>query len=571
METAARSQLERLLTSRTLAGSERLRRFLRFACERTLEGRSGELKEYTLGVEVFDRDGAYDPRLDPIVRVEARRLRSKLKAYYTQEGAADPVVVSIPEGSYVPVFSPRAAPAPATPEIPSVAVLPFANFGPEPRQDYFCDGITEEIINALTKVEGIRVVARTSAFQFKGKSEDIREIAARLNARYVVEGSVRKAGSSVRITAQLIDARDGYHLWSESYERKLKDVFALQDEIAWAIVRALRVRLAPAARLVVSYKTDPETYALYLKGRYYWNRQTNSSLRKAVTLFKQVVAEQPRYAPAWCGLADSYCFLAYLGAASPVRVSAQVEAAVAKAFEIDESLAEAHATLGAVRAFYEWRWTDALEDLGRAIRLAPGLARALDWRGMARSAMGNLEEGLADVEAALRIDPLSLDIGVSLGHGLCVARRFDEAIEQFRRVLDLEPACEVAYLDLGHAQVCAGEFEEAIRSFERAWRLGQNPVALGSMGEALALAGREEEAQALLLRLDRLERESYVSPLARAFIHLGLGQRDEVFDWLDRAAAERSSWLAWLKVDPRYDDLREEPRLHDLLRRMNLE
>ncbi len=570
METAARAQLDRLLASRTFAGSRRLRRFLSFAVERALAGHSSELKEYTLGVEVFDRDPSYDPRIDPIVRVEARRLRSKLKSYYAQEGAADPLVVTFPEGSYAPLFAARAEPLPPASEVPTIAVLPFANFSPEPRQDYFCDGITEEIINALAKVDGIRVVARTSAFQFKGKSEDIREIATRLNARYVVEGSVRKARSSVRITAQLIDAGDGYHLWSESFERKLTAVFALQDEIAWAIVRALKVRLAPAARLVAAYDTGPDAYALYLKGRYYSNRQTISGLRKAAALFRQVLAGHPRYAPAWCGLADAYCFLAYHGGASPVRVAAQVEAAVAKAFEIDDSLAEAHATLGAVQAFYEWRWREALGELDRAIQLAPGLARALDWRGAVRAAMGNTDEGIADIQAALRIDPLSLDIGVSLAYVLCLARRFDDASQQCRRVLDLDPAYEVAYLQLGQAQAAAGEFDEAIRSCERAWRLGRNPLALGMMGEAQARAGRRDEALALLKRLDRLEHDTYVPPLARAFIHIGLGQPDEAFAWLDRAAAERASWLAWLKVDPRYDALRHDRRLRRLQRHLGL-
>jgi serine/threonine-protein kinase len=570
MENAVRAQLERLLASRAFAGSRRLRRFLSFAVDHALAGQSNELKEYTLGVEVFDRDGSYDPRIDPIVRVEARRLRAKLKSYYAQEGAADPLLVTFPEGSYVPRFSARAAAPPPAPEVPTIAVLPFANFSPEPRQDYFCDGITEEIINALAKVDGIRVVARTSAFQFKGKSEDIREIAARLSARYVVEGSVRKARSSVRITAQLIDAGDGYHLWSESYERTLTDVFALQDEIAWAIVRALKVRLAPAARLVAAYDADPDAYALYLKARYYWNRQTISGLRKAAALFKQVLAGHPRCAPAWCGLADTYCFLAYHGGASPVRVAAQVEAAVAKAFEIDDSLAEAHAILGAAQAFYEWRWTEALGELDRAIQLAPGLARALDWRGAARAAMGDLDAGRADIEAALRIDPLSLDIGVTLAYVLCLERRFDDAVEQCRRVLDLEPAFEAAYLQRGQAQTAAGEFDEAIRSCERAWRLGRNPLALGMMGEAQARAGRRDEALALLRRLDRLEHDTYVPPLARAFIHIGLGQLDEAFAWLDRAAAEHASWLAWLKVDPRYDVLREDARFRELLRRLRL-
>ncbi len=565
--SAARTQLDRLLASRTFAGSERLRRFLRFAVEHALAGETGRLKEYSLGVEVFDRQSDYDPRIDPIVRVEARRLRAKLRTYFAEEGVNDPLILSIPEGSYAPLFSPRAEAKAAEPEIPSIAVLPFANFSAEPRQDYFCDGITEEIINALAKVGGLRVVARTSAFQFKGKSEDIREIAARLNARYVVEGSVRKARASVRITAQLIDARDGYHLWSETYERKLAGVFAVQDEISWAIVNALKVRLAPAAKLVPDYEADPDAYALYLKGRYYWNRQTISGLHKSVSLFKQVLAGHPRYAPAWCGLADAYCFLAYHGAASPVRVVAQVEAAVAKACEIDDSLADAHATLGAVQAFYQWRWDEALRELDRAIELAPGLARALEWRGAVRAATGDLRGGLADVEQALRIDPLSLDIGTTLGFLFYVARRFDEAIEQYLRILDLEPAYEIACLQLGQAHAGAGEFDEAIRSCERAWRLGRNPLSLGLTGEAHARAGRSAEARGLLKRLDRLARETHVSPLARAFIHLGLDEREEAFGWLERAVAERSSWLAWLKVDPRYDSLRDEARFHELLRR----
>ena len=281
---AARARLNRLPASRTCAASERLRRFLRFSVENTLAEQADKLRERTLGLAVFERSGEYDPRIDPIVRVEERQLCAKLRTYYAQEGAVDPVVPTFPEGSYVPVLVLRAGGRPPEPETPSVAVPPFANFSAEPRQDYFCDGVTEETINARAKVEGPRVVSRNSAFQFTGRSEGIREIAAKLTARHIVEDSVRKA----------------------------------------------------------------------------------------VSLYKQVLAGHPGYTPAWCGLTDAYGFLAYYGAASPVPVAAQVEAAVAKAFEIDDSLPEAHATLGGVRGLYEWRWSGALGPLDRAIELAPG-------------------------------------------------------------------------------------------------------------------------------------------------------------------------------------------------------
>ena len=408
-----RSALDKILASPGFANADRLSRFLRYAVESALEGQPDKLKETLLGIEVFGRKPTYDPRIDAVVRTEAVKLRSRLKDYYETEGADDRLCIDMLKGGYVPAFRMRdeAAEASARAETmaalepraesfagrsiaaglivtailaasvwmaahkgsgsgaaaaASIAVLPFADLSPAHDQEYFCDGMTEEIIDALAKVGGVRVVARTSSFAFKGKQQDIREIGKKLNVGTVLEGSVRKFGNKLRVTAQLNSVADGYHLWSQTYERELKDVFSVQDEISQAIVNTLELKLADGNQTRAKPNAeDLETYDLYLKGRYHWGRWRAEGAEKAIQYFEQAIARDPKYAPAYAGLADSYCWLGFYSALPPKVAMPKAKQAAEKAIQLDDSLAAAHASLAYVKALYDFDWPSADREFKR--------------------------------------------------------------------------------------------------------------------------------------------------------------------------------------------------------------
>ena len=370
---SVRTQLRKILSSSTFARSERLARFLTFTVEQTLGGRGENLKEFVIGVEVFDKNEKYDPRMDPIVRVEARRLREKLRKYYETEGHDDALYIDFPTGAYVPLVKTREAAGVSKPAATraenAIAVLPFVNLSSEQENEYFSDGLTEELINALTKVEGLRVVAWSSAFQLKGKARDIRRIAEQLRVRAVLEGSVRRTADRLRITAQLVDTTDGHYLWSETYERAIKDVFSIQDEISSAIVGALRIKLTGSAgrSLITRYTENLQAYHLYLKGRFYWNKRTEEDFYKALGFFEQAIQIDPNYAPAYAGMADSYIMLGEHGSVPALSIMRKARATASRALEIDPSLAEAHVSLGSVAGLYEWNWRESEQHFRRAL------------------------------------------------------------------------------------------------------------------------------------------------------------------------------------------------------------
>ena len=325
-----RLQLERILASKGFANAERMSRFLRFAVEHTLENRAAELKEYVIGVEVFDRTGSYDPRLDPVVRVEARRLRSKLASYYEEEGKADALLIDFPKGAYVAVFRNRTettrTPA-ASQKRSTIAVLPFANLSAGSKNDYFSDGLTQELIHLLTKVDGLRVVAWNSSSQLKGKTPDPYSVGQQLKVGSVLTGSIRGANDKLRITAQLVNTADGYYLWSETYDREMKDVFAIQEEISSAIVKTLSDKLASKAPELKSSARNLEAYNLYLKGRFHWNKRTGVGLHRSIQYFTDAIAVDQDFAMAYSGLADSYSLLADYGLMHPSEAMPKAKAA----------------------------------------------------------------------------------------------------------------------------------------------------------------------------------------------------------------------------------------------------
>jgi serine/threonine-protein kinase len=562
--------LQRILASKEFASSARMSRFLRFAVERALSGQSEQLKEYVLGVEVFDRKPSYDPRVDPIVRVEARRLRSKLESYYAGEGAADELIIEFRKGTYAPVFRERAEPAAAAaaPSAGAIAVLPFSNLSSEPDTEYFSDGLTEELIHGLTKLDGLMVVAWSSAARLKGQPYDVREIGRQLNVSTVLVGSVRGSGERLRVMAQLVDTSNGRYLWSETYDRQIEDLFAIQEEISRAIVRTLELKLVAPAIRHGAYNL--EAYNLYLKGRFQWNKRTAEGLKRGVQLFEQAIAVDRNFALGYAGLSDAYSLLADYGLVKPADIMPAAESAARKALEIDPTLAEAHASLGLIRSLYAWEWTEAEQHYRRSMELNPGYATthfwlSLDYFGM----LGRWEEAFQEIEIALQLDPLSPIIREGKGMLLMLSKRYDEAIEEYRQALDLDCFFYKAFTSMGRAYTQKGMYEEAIAMLQKGRSLsGDIPNVLGALGQTYAMANRPADARRLLQELAELAKRRHVSSTCFALIHLGLGEKVQALEWLETGVRCREMSLSGLKVHPAYDDLRGEARFQAVLRKL---
>ncbi len=451
----------------------------------------------------------------------------------------------------------------------SIAVLPFRNLSAEKENEYFSDGVTEEIINALTKIEALRVASRTSAFAFKGKDEDVRRIGAALGVRNVLEGSVRQSGKRIRISAQLIDVADGYHLWSERYDREMEDVFAVQDEIARAIAGALKVRLLPAEEAGLSFRGtgDIEAYNDYLKGRYYFNRR---DAREAITEFERALGRDPRYTEAYTGLADSYCIYGFYGGIPTRDAFSKARAAAEKARELDPESAEVHVSLALVDHYFGWDLQKEESELRLAIQLAPKSAIAYSWLGLVLAFTGRSAEALEVTTRATEIEPFSANAQANVAWAHYGARRFEEAIREFRRALHMDPNAPYPLWAIGLTNMQIGRPSEAIAALEKAVevtrRRQSHYVAL--LGGAYAAAGRRPEALDLLADLtDRSSRE-YIAPFHLAFLHVPLGNADEAISCLERACAERNALAWWPRTCPFYDPLRAHPRFPALLEKI---
>ena len=464
----------------------------------------------------------------------------------------------------------QAVPEPA--RIKSLAVLPFANLSADKENEYFSDGLAEEIINALTRLPGLRVIARTSSFSFRGKEVDVREIGAKLNVESILEGSVRKAGNRIRVTAQLVSAADGSHHWSERYDREMTDVFAIQDEICQAIVDKLRVELVAGRPLVKRYTENVEAYNLYLKARNQLWKWTPEGFGKGREYYEQAIAVDPNYALAWFGLAEFYYLLGNFGFMPPKAANAHSSQAALKALELDDMLSEAHAMMGVLRAS-EFDWKGAEGEFGRALKLDPKSEDVWKWYDYYYLVpMRRLVEAVAASRRAVDQDPLSPFLQWRLSWRYYLTRQWDRAIEQCRYILELDPNYYPGHLSLGVSYVHTGKPDDAIRAFESCAQLsGRIPVCLGVLGWAYAWAGRIGQAQKLLEELQDLAKKAYVSAWSFGFIYAGLGEIDTCFDWFEKAVEERDPMIFHIHVDPTYDSLRSHPRYAALLRKMNLE
>jgi eukaryotic-like serine/threonine-protein kinase len=456
----------------------------------------------------------------------------------------------------------------------SVAVLPFTDLSQRRDQDYFCDGLAEELINAMSKVKGLRVASRTSSFRFRGQAGDIREIGTRLGVSHVLEGSVRRESDHLRVTAQLVNSADGYHLWSDRYDRELKDIFAVQDEISQAVVSALREKLvgAPAGQLVTRATENPEAYDLYLKGRYHWSRWRADAMSTAAELFERATVKDPNYAAAWAGLADASALLCHWTTA-PRDVWAKAKRAALTALELDPDLPEGHSALGTILSFYEWDWQGAERALRRAIQLNPASAVARTWYGAHLTAVGSLDESRVQYQQAAAIDPLAIFSHGPLAVTYYYLREYERAIRELEMTLDFDPTHPQAYMYLGRSYLAARRLDEAVKVLERGTGLPAADVRMrGILGCAYAIMGKHTDAHRLLDEIDVGSKSRYPSLglFSATFVHVGLGQNDQALDGLERLCTERSTLLHWIKVDPIYDPLRSNPRFENILRRMGL-
>jgi serine/threonine protein kinase/tetratricopeptide (TPR) repeat protein len=460
--------------------------------------------------------------------------------------------------------------------IDSVAVLPFVNASADPNSEYLSDGITESLINSLSQLPHLRVMSRDSAFMFKGKNTDAQTVGRQLGVRAVFEGRVMQRGDDLEISAELVDARDDSHIWGQRYNRKLADVFALQDDVAKEMTTALRMRLTgeDEKRMAKTYTANPEAYQEYLKGRYWWNKTTEEGANKSIEYFQEAIAKDHAFALAYSGLSDSYSLIGGLGVVPPKEIYPRAKEAALKALEIDDTLSEAHTSLAYVMTLYDWDWSGAEREFQRAIELNPSYAVAHNRHGIALMRTGSVEEAITEEKRALELDPLSLAINRMLGVTFSSARKYDQAIEQQRKTLELDPNYRLAVVDLGLAYLAKSMYKEAIAEFQKALMTSpDNVAALSDLGYTYAVTSRRTEAQQVLDQLNELSKRKYVPARYRARIYAGLGDKDKAFDWLEKGYEDRSvgSGLFTLKVDPIFDSLRSDPRFADLLRRMNLQ
>jgi TolB-like protein len=457
---------------------------------------------------------------------------------------------------------------------PSIAVLPFANLSAAPENEYFCDGLAEELLNALTRIRDLRVVARTSAFSFKHQQLDVREIARRLNAATILEGSVQRTGNQLRILTQLINAADGYHIWSERFDREMDDIFAIQDEIAAAIIDKLKIRLLPGEKsaVVKRYTDSVDAYHLYLKGRHFWNRRfAPGAPEKAVKYFQQAIALDPRYGLAYSGLADFHNLQGLFQFRAPHETFPSARTAAEKALEIDHTIAEAHASLAFTKMLYEWDWPGAEREFKDALELNPGYGPGHLWYAQYLSAMARFDEAIAEVKRAQGSDPLSLSINANVGLVLYWAREYRQAVEQLEKTLELDPNFGLAHVYLAFALIQQGRHDEAIAAIQKSMEhTGYMPLAISKLGLAYSLRGDRVKAHEVLREAQARFRELGFPSTVLAEIHGGLGDRDKFFECLNRAYDERSPLLPWLKIYPEYDAMRTDPRYDELLRRLGL-
>jgi serine/threonine-protein kinase len=599
---AVRACLERVVSSPEFAPAPRLVAFLRFIVEETIAGRRDSVKETTVAVHVFGRSSDFDSRFDSVVRAQGTQLRRRLREYYANAGSGDAVVIEVPPGSYVPVFRRRAEDA-AEPaqarrrrwwipaiaagalilaglaawwlipgwrgQTPSLAVLPFMNLDEGPGSEHISEGFVEDLTTDLAGLPGLRVAARTSAFQFRGKSGDVRGIGRALGAGAVLEGSVRTDGGKVRITAQLIDARSGYHLWSNRYELDLARVWEVEAEIRGAVAHALGVDRAPAAQTrATRHVPPPEALDAYWRGRYIradWQRFPES-----LSWFERAVKLDPLFAGAWAALASVHSARAFQSVSPVDQEAAQAREAARRAMELDGTLAEPHAALAQIAYAYDHDWATSERRFHRALEMNPNDADVRRNYALGLTSQARFGEATAQLKLAQQADPLTFLSSNILAVTLFCARRYDEAMREAERHLRMDPDYLLARFTLGNCEAAKGDLAAAISEYRKVLERMRAVEVLGRLGTAQARAGRPAEARATLAELESIERKEKTAGVALARVCTGLGEKRQAIDWLGTAAGDHLTDVAFIGVDPAFDPLRQEPDFQALCARLNV-
>jgi serine/threonine-protein kinase len=460
---------------------------------------------------------------------------------------------------------------PLPPNEKSIAVLPFENLSEEKSSAYFADGIQDEILTRLSKIADLKVISRASTQRYRHTSQSPSQIAYQLGVANLLEGSVQKTNDQVRVNVQLITGANDTHLWAETYDRKLTDIFVVESDIATTIAKTLQARLTGAEKTAIAKRptANPEAHELYLKGRFFWNKRTAADLRKAIDYFNQALDKDPSYALAYAGLTDAYLVLSQYGAASPADSYPQATAAAKKAIELDDTLAEAHTSLACSLAYYDFDFEQSLKEFQRAIELDPNYATAHHWLSNGvLSALGQFERAIAEGKRAVELDPLSLVINTDLGQDFFYARRYDEAIAHLRKTLEMDPRFYFAHWVLGTTLQLKGQLSEAVAEYSKAVEINDDPSVLALLGQAYARAGQRDEAQKILVRLSEEAKSRYVQAYSFVLMYLALGDKERAVDEMERAYRERDANVAQIRTDPMLDDLRGNQRFEALVNRI---
>lgn len=630
---AVQAELERILVSTCFRNSTRVSRFLRFTVETALRARGEPIKEYLIGVEVFDRDGSYDPRLDPVVRVEAGRLRSKLAEYYRTQGQDDSLVIDLPRGTYVPTFSARKPtieighPKVETGNVrmaedlgqisrfrllhrpllkrlvwisvpiltmmalasayyhfragrrvartvpKSIAVLPLRPLNLSGEDSYLGLGLADALITRLSTLGRINVRSVGEVAKYGGLTEDPIADGRQLRVDFVLDGSIQRVGDTIRVTVRLLSVETNSVLWAAQFDAKFTDIFSLEDSVAQQGAAALLQELTSPEKqgLTKHYTANIEAYDDYLKARFFSTDRHAEGLRIAIDYLRQAVAKDPGYAQAYAGLADCYALLGFYGFLSPDQSYPKAKAAAMKALQIDDTVAEAHASLLSIKTDYDWDWLGAEREFRRAIELNPNYPPAYQWYGFDLLVMGRQGEAMAAMRRALDLDPVSPTVNISQAWFFYLTRQYNKSVEQCLRTLELYPNFVVAHQMLGLTYDIRGEFGQAIAELQKARVLSPNNLlTIAVLGHAYAASGRRDEAEKMLDELGLSSGQSTCLPYDVAAIYVGLDRNEEALRWLERAYQERSNWLIYLKLDPRFDRLRSDRRFVDLARRIGL-
>ena len=463
----------------------------------------------------------------------------------------------------------------ATPVRIMLAVLPFQNLTGDPEQEYFADGLTEDLISKLGRLHPAQlgVIARTSVMGYKHSDKRLDQIGRELGVQYVLEGSVRRAGDRVRITAQLISVSDQSHLWADDYDRKMEDVVTVQDDVAIAVARETQLKLDPAQQtdLARGRTVNPEAYEAYLKGRFFWNKRTEEGFRKSIEYFETAITKDPAYAQAYAGLADSYILLGGYGFEAQGTAMPKAKAAALKALAIDDHIADAYTSLALISLEYDWNWAESEKDFKRALELNPNYSVAHHWYGDGYLvSVGRTEEAIAELRQAQELDPLSVVIGTDLAKRLCFAGKYDEGMERFRKLLEIDPDFVQAHYYLSQVYGLRGMYPEAIAEVQKIRSPDAVRFVTGQLGYIYARQGRRREALEVVDELQRRSKQTYIDPWYIAHIYVALGEKDLALAWLEKAYEQHSPAMLGLKADPSYAPIRSDARFIDLMRRVGL-